>query len=425
MALAAPSVLLRSRRVAIIGAGAAGLAAARELRNEGHDITVFEANADIGGTWAYSEATGHSSLYESLRTNLPRSLMAFSDVEWTPPRTSDSREYPGHAEVMAYLAHFYSTYALEPLVRFGTRVLCAEPIDGNCWRLSVEPNAASEHPRAVVQHEFDALCVCNGHYSEPRSPTIPGLAGFAATRPGAVTHSHEYRRPDRWQGLAVLVVGAATSGDDISRELASVARRVLWSGHSFTRAEGSVLCTRPDIVSISLEGRIAFSDGGEDVVDAVLLATGYHFHFPFLGTDVLRSLGYADNCFDALYEHLFDPDALPTLFFIGLPWKVVPFPLFELQSRLAARLLSGRVPPPPPTAVEAWRASWSARLRTVLRRHAHALTADELSRYQDRLADAAQCPRLPAWRTRVYAENASNRLTNPADYRDAFQLVFE
>ena len=425
MALATPSVLLRSRRVAIIGAGAAGLAAARELHNEGHVVTVFEANAGIGGTWAFSEATGHSSLYESLRTNLPRSLMAFSDVAWTPPRTSDTREYPGHAEVMAYLTHFYSSHALESLVRFGTRVLSAEPIDGNCWRVTVEPTGTSEDPRAV-QHEFDALCVCNGHYSEPRSPTIPGLASFGATRPGAVTHSHEYRRPHPWRGLAVLVVGSATSGDDISRELASVARRVLWSGHRFTRADdGSVLSTRPDVVSISLEGRVAFSDGGEDVVDAVLLATGYHFHFPFLGAEVLRSLGYSDNCFDTLYEHLFDPDAFPTLFFIGLPWKVVPFPLFELQSRLAARLLSGRIPPPPSTVVEAWRASWGARLRSVLRRHAHALTADELSRYQDRLADAAQCPRLPAWRSRVYAENASNRMANPADYRDAFQLVFE
>ncbi len=36
-------------------------------------------------------------------------------------------------------------------------------------------------------------------------------------------------------------------------------------------------------------------------------------------------------------QHLMPPALAPGLSFIGLPWKVVPFPQFELQARLVAR----------------------------------------------------------------------------------------
>ena len=72
----------RSLHVAVIGAGAAGLVAARELTREGHTPVVFERAASIGGNWVYDDALApdqplgaagvHSSLYASLRTNLPR-----------------------------------------------------------------------------------------------------------------------------------------------------------------------------------------------------------------------------------------------------------------------------------------------------------------------------------------------------------------
>ena len=45
--------LPRISRVAVIGAGPGGLAAARALRDEGafDTITVFERNSKVGGTW--------------------------------------------------------------------------------------------------------------------------------------------------------------------------------------------------------------------------------------------------------------------------------------------------------------------------------------------------------------------------------------
>jgi dimethylaniline monooxygenase (N-oxide forming) len=40
---------------AVIGLGAAGLAALKNLKEEGFEVTAFERNAYIGGLWKYSE----------------------------------------------------------------------------------------------------------------------------------------------------------------------------------------------------------------------------------------------------------------------------------------------------------------------------------------------------------------------------------
>lgn len=40
---------------AVVGGGAAGLAAARELVREGHRVTVLEARPTIGGVWDYTD----------------------------------------------------------------------------------------------------------------------------------------------------------------------------------------------------------------------------------------------------------------------------------------------------------------------------------------------------------------------------------
>lgn len=38
---------------AVIGAGAAGLVAAQELRAEGHMVTVLEQSNSVGGVWRW------------------------------------------------------------------------------------------------------------------------------------------------------------------------------------------------------------------------------------------------------------------------------------------------------------------------------------------------------------------------------------
>ena len=82
---------------AVVGAGAAGLAAAKELQEEGHKVDVFEKSHSVGGVWVLdhrvesdmlgqsdTRSTVHSSMYESLRVNLPREAMSFSDLPFLP-----------------------------------------------------------------------------------------------------------------------------------------------------------------------------------------------------------------------------------------------------------------------------------------------------------------------------------------------------
>ena len=69
---------------------------------------------------------------------------------------------------------------------------------------------------------YDAVVVCNGHYSAPRCPDIKGSDIF----PGQVMHSHNYRHNEGFRGQVVVLVGASASGEDICREIAEVADKV-------------------------------------------------------------------------------------------------------------------------------------------------------------------------------------------------------
>ena len=51
--VAQPAALKTGRKVAVVGSGPAGLAAAQQLARAGHDVTVFEKNSRIGGLLRY------------------------------------------------------------------------------------------------------------------------------------------------------------------------------------------------------------------------------------------------------------------------------------------------------------------------------------------------------------------------------------
>eukprot|EP00283_Hemiselmis_rufescens_P007675 CAMPEP_0173429610 /NCGR_PEP_ID=MMETSP1357-20121228/8276_1 /TAXON_ID=77926 /ORGANISM="Hemiselmis rufescens, Strain PCC563" /LENGTH=179 /DNA_ID=CAMNT_0014393817 /DNA_START=109 /DNA_END=645 /DNA_ORIENTATION=+ len=136
-AAAATCIAQGGKRVGVIGAGAAGLAAAKEMRKQGHDVTVIEQATEVGGVWCYDEAVEddplskgsrrrvHSSMYRSLRTNLPREVMSFSDFPFD--ESFSPLRYPPHTVVRDYLAAYAEFHRLLDLVSLGRRVASVEP----------------------------------------------------------------------------------------------------------------------------------------------------------------------------------------------------------------------------------------------------------------------------------------------------------
>jgi len=54
-----------AKRVCVIGAGPAGIAAGKNCALAGLAFVVFEKNDKVGGNWVFNAKTGHSSVYEN------------------------------------------------------------------------------------------------------------------------------------------------------------------------------------------------------------------------------------------------------------------------------------------------------------------------------------------------------------------------
>jgi cation diffusion facilitator CzcD-associated flavoprotein CzcO len=368
-----------------------GLAAARELRREGHAVTVMEQSGDVGGQWLYDPRTDgndplgakapvkvHSSMYASARVISPRECMGFSDFQFVPRPGGvggrDARRFPGHREVHCYLRDFCEAFGLADAIRLNTRVvrvaMQAPPpsrdavISGGGgysdvkWKVSsvhVGPDGGGgEEEEVAVEEVFDAVVVANGHYSQPRLPSIAGMDVWQRRQ----LHSHSYREPGPFRGEAVVVVGCGDSGMDIATELCGVAREVHLAARSVEAATSpppmlskilanhSGIYLHPQVDRLCEDGRtVVFADGCRVVADAVIYCTGYTYSFPFLDTAGLVTV--RDNRVGPLYEHTFPPALAPSLSFVGVPMRVFAPWLFEAQARWVALVLSGKAALPP------------------------------------------------------------------------------
>uniref|UniRef100_A0A0D9WUR5 Flavin-containing monooxygenase n=1 Tax=Leersia perrieri TaxID=77586 RepID=A0A0D9WUR5_9ORYZ len=364
-----PEQWKKKKNVCVIGAGMSGLAAARELRREGHAVTVLEQAGDIGGQWLYTDDAGdgdgdtpaasvHSSMYASLRLISPRESMGFTDFPFFPVSGDgrDPRRFPGHREVFLYLNDFCHAFRLLDAVRFNTKVIHVAAMAGD----GGERNWAVRSVRVVdggdgdVEEVFDAVVVATGHYSQPKLPRIKGMESWKRRQ----LHSHCYRRPEKFRGEVIVVVGAGDSGKDIAIELTGVAKSVHLAATDRDAAMSPAmrkllakhtnLHLRPRVEHLGDDGAVVF-DGGERVVaDTVMYCTGYVYSFPFLDTGDEVAVDEDGSRVGPLFEHVFPPALAPSLSFVGVP-KKVPAPwFFEAQGKWIAMVLSGKKSLPSP-----------------------------------------------------------------------------
>jgi len=217
--------------------------------------------------------------------------------------------------------------------------------DGSKWTLTLRHLKHLEESNRIKAtwwtEDFDAVVVGSGPYDSPHVPEIDGLLQWSKIKcpedPSrfSVYHSRVYRRPERYTGKTVLVVGVGTSGSEIARDLAPYAAKLYASTkkydweklHPFQRRSFKRFPSETEFVPqiSSFEPLSSLHEGIKDGkivlvngtvlqgVDEIILATGYNRVNPFLYTALTQIPGN-------------DPNALkppPSDVFSGGPFKNV------------------------------------------------------------------------------------------------------
>lgn len=171
------------------------------------------------------------------------------------------------------------------------------------------------------------------------------------------------------------------------------------------------------IESVHEDGLVVFEDQIEIHADAIIHCTGYEYSFPFLETNgVVR---VEDNRVGPLFKHVFPPTLAPWLSFVGLPWKVVPLPMFEYQCKWIAGVLSGRIPLPTTeemmSDIEVFYSLLDA--SHVPKRYTHRMSNDQFE-YIEWVAAQCGCPPMEDWRKQIACMTNRRMSTMPDTYRD-------
>ncbi|HWL01784.1 MAG TPA: NAD(P)/FAD-dependent oxidoreductase [Microbacteriaceae bacterium] len=203
-----------SARIAIIGGGFGGIAAAVKLQQRGiEDFTIFEAGEHPGGTWWHNR-------YPGCEVDIPSLCYSFSFMDYDWPSTHGSRD-----DLLAYTDAVVERFDLLPRFRLGTRVASAEWQDQDGEWLVTLPDGSAERFRFVIS----AL----GLLSNPKHPDWPGLEDFG----GIAFHTSDWDRAPDLAGKRVAVVGTGSTAVQVVPGIAEDAGHVT----VFQRQPGWVL----------------------------------------------------------------------------------------------------------------------------------------------------------------------------------------
>ena len=187
-------------RIAIIGAGPAGIAAGRELLQKGFsEFTIFDALDAPGGTWRLHN-------YPGLACDVWAHSYSFSYAP-NPDWTASFVEQP---EIQAYLARCATEFGLDPHIKLNTRINSAHYQQGGTWKLQTSEGGV---------YEFDVVINAMGNQHTPLFPDVPGMDLFE----GDSWHGTRWNHDVKLDGKRVIIVGSAASAVQIVPEVAKIA----------------------------------------------------------------------------------------------------------------------------------------------------------------------------------------------------------
>lgn len=357
-----------AKRIAVIGAGASGLAVLRAFQSakakgiDGPEVVCFEKQDDWGGLWKYSWRTGldqfgepvHGSMYRYLWSNGPKECLEFADYSFEEHFGRPIPSYPPRAVLHDYIMGRVEKAGVRDMVRFNSPVRWVSwDAATSLFTVRVKDQAAD----ITYEETFDHVIVSSGHFSTPNVPHFAGIETF----PGRVLHAHDFRSADEFAGKDVLMIGSSYSAEDIGTQCVKYgAKSVTFSYRTrpLPFAWPEQFEQRPLLTKV--EGNLAhFIDGTSKVVDAIVMCTGYLHHFPFLPDDlrlVTNNRLYPGN----LWQGVVWQDN-PNLFYVGMQDQFFTFNMFDAQAWYVRDLILGKIAIPGATTRAASFAEWQAR----------------------------------------------------------------
>ncbi|KAF7870006.1 hypothetical protein EAF04_004790 [Stromatinia cepivora] len=217
------------RSVAIIGAGPAGLVAAKTLIHShpgSFNVKIFEQSTHIGGLWDV-ESNPQSMINPEMSTNLSQFTVCFSDLAWDslklqiPPNL-----YPKAWQVGRYLVEYAKRYIPVGTMVLGVRVVGVEESKAihqngsQQWKITMAEVANGSETVEI----FDYLIVASGFFSGPRPPPFSCSdinLRLDKSKKAPIMHSSQYRQlSDLFPGNQqlsnvrgkILIIGGSHSG---------------------------------------------------------------------------------------------------------------------------------------------------------------------------------------------------------------------
>ena len=294
--------------------------------------------------WNYTWRTGldrngepvHGSMYRYLWSNGPKECLEFADYSFDQHFEKPIPSYPPREVLKDYIMGRLDKRAVFNYIRFECPVRWVTfDEETDLFTVTVMNHKTGEQET----EEFDYVIVATGHFSTPNMPFYEGMDQY----PGRILHAHDFRDALEYEGQDVLLVGGSYSAEDIGSQCYKYGAKSV----TISRRSGSYNYDWPEGVFEKpglerIEGDVVhFTDGTSQAFDAIIMCTGYIFHFSFLPDDLRLE---THNCLypDNLYKGIIFQNN-PKLIYLGMQDQWFTFNMFDAQAWCARDVIMGKI----------------------------------------------------------------------------------